>query len=506
MLGITKDMLLTGGGFAAAGGVIMATWGHISTIWRYIVGIVIGTSILKDEAGEAAMAFAFSKSLKSPIGKKVFGGTESYVHPKRWSETIAFECFGNDPVLIKHDNHYALLSLAINESSNVGMTENAYSTVSLRYFRWFFDPEKFINDAVEYYNNEKRQNTGVDEIKNNKISRFKITRYSARCFSGKTNLSIKNEGGEPNSPTSISPSARASRVERMIMMGVYRLLKWDREDLKMKPEDGKSPFTGYPFPDEVEEAIQELNGWLANEKWFRSKSIPWRRGWLLHGQPGTGKSTLTRALAMSFDLPIFIFDISGMSNNDFVESWEMMMASTPCIALIEDIDANFDGRTNIGASNPNVAHLTFDCLLNSISGVKQADGVFLIVTTNHVEKLDPALGIPDTTGKSTRPGRIDKAIHLGLMAEPQRRQLANHILSDYTELVEETIKLGEGETAAQFQSRCATLALDRFWADKKFLNKPIEVMHFNNNPSIELKSTPISKPPKNIRTLRTRRS
>jgi SpoVK/Ycf46/Vps4 family AAA+-type ATPase len=185
---------------------------------------------------------------------------------------------------------------------------------------------------------------------------------------------------------------------------------------------------------------------------------------------------------MSFDLPVYIFDLAGMTNDDLVRSWDEMMSNTPCIALIEDIDNIFDGRQYVGSTNPNIPHLTFDCLLNCISGVKQADGVFLIVTTNHLEKLDPAIGIPDTNGKSTRPGRIDKALHLGLMAEEQRLMLAKHILSDYPELVDETVKLGEGETAAQFQARCAHLALSKFWEEGKVIAKDSyeEVMHFQN--------------------------
>ncbi len=253
----------------------------------------------------------------------------------------------------------------------------------------------------------------------------------------------------------------------------------------MKPEEGQSPFTGYPFPDEVGEAIKELQCWLANEKWFRSKSIPWRRGWLLYGPPGTGKSTLVRALGMFFDLPVYIFDLSSMTNNDFVRSWDQMMSNTPCIALVEDMDAVFNGREYVGSMTQGVAHLTYDCILNCISGVKAADGVFLVVTTNHVDKMDVALGIPNREGKSTRPGRIDKAIHLGNMAEPQRRLLARHILSDYPELVEETVKLGDGETAAQFQARCAQLALSKFWTDEKFRNKTIEVVHIGNRKSGE---------------------
>ena len=485
-----KNTLATGGGIAAIIAIIVASWSYVCTAWRYLVGIVIGTTVLMDEAGQAAMAFAFSNSIRSPIGRKIFGGYESYVHPKRWLETVAYECIGGDPVIIRYGRQFALLSTGGNglSGSDIGNFNDNCDIVTLKYFRWFFNPEKFVIDAVEFYNAEKRQRNGDKNVIKNRISRFKIMRYAGRSI-GKLHQVEENFKTSSDSPSPAPPSTKNdTRIDRMIMLGVFRLLKWTREDLQLRPEEGQSPFTGYPFPDSVGSAIKELNGWLANEKWFRSKSIPWRRGWLLHGVPGTGKSTLVRALGMSFDLPVYIFDLSAMTNNDLVESWDSMMSNTPCIALIEDIDAIFDKRTFVGSSNPNIAHLTFDCLLNCISGVKQADGVFLVVTTNHLEKLDPALGIPDETGKSSRPGRIDKYIHLGLMAEPQRRALAKHILSDYPELIDATIAEGEGETAAQFQNRCAQLALSKFWQDDKFLSqvpKYSEVMHFESCPPPE---------------------
>lgn len=109
--------------------------------------------------------------------------------------------------------------------------------------------------------------------------------------------------------------------------------------------------------------------------------------------------------------------------------------------------------------------LSFDCLLNTISGVGNSDGVLLFITTNNLDKLDSALGT-ETEGKSSRPGRIDKILFLGLMQEPERRKLANLILEDFPEIIEEVVKLGEGETAAQFQDRCAQLALKKFWNKK----------------------------------------
>lgn len=464
-------------GLTAIGAIVATTWRHIATFGRYVVGIFIGTTVLKDEAGSAAMAFAFNRAIRSPLGMRVFGGYETYVHPKRWNEIVGYEGLGSDAMLIRYKRSFAIISLAgarLNETDTIGEKGDRSKTVKISYLRWFFNAEQFAIDAIEYYNAERRQSTEKNKKtqQSRRINRFKITRFSG---GGEHNEKDRQDGLA--APASVGASGGA---EHLVMTGIYRLLKWSREDLQVKPEEGQSPFTGYPFPPEVESAIKELDLWLGHEKWFRSKSIPWRRGWLLHGVPGTGKSTLVRALGMSFDLPVYIFDLAGMTNDDLVRSWDNMMSNTPCIALIEDIDNIFDGRKYVGSTNPNIPHLTFDCLLNCISGVKQADGVFLVVTTNHLEKLDAAIGIPDTTGKSSRPGRIDKALHLGVMGEEQRLMLAKHILSDYPELVEETVKLGEGETAAQFQARCAQLALSKFWAEGKKLvtgDRYEEVVH-----------------------------
>jgi SpoVK/Ycf46/Vps4 family AAA+-type ATPase len=132
------------------------------------------------------------------------------------------------------------------------------------------------------------------------------------------------------------------------------------------------------------------------------------------------------------------------------------------------------GRENILGENG--GGLSFDCLLNSISGVQNSDGVFLIVTTNHVEDLDPALGKPRTDKKvngsfiSTRPGRIDRAFELPVLDEVCRRKIAQRILKDYPEYIEQTVKDCAGDSGAQFQEKCAQIALKNFW-DRKDINE-----------------------------------
>src|SRR5258706_232173 len=110
--------------------------------------------------------------------------------------------------------------------------------------------------------------------------------------------------------------------------------------------------------------------------------------------------------------------------------------------------------------------LTFDCLLNCIDGVERSDGVFLIITTNYLEKIDSALAQIDN-GKATRPSRIDRVIE---MTNPDKNglyKIANRILKEYPDMINNVVIDGYNDTGAQFQERCVKFALDRFWKEKQ---------------------------------------
>src|SRR5204863_3788660 len=92
-----------------------------------------------------------------------------------------------------------------------------------------------------------------------------------------------------------------------------------------------------------------------------------------------------------------------------------------------------DGREPAPMPTP----LTFDCLLNCLDGVERSDGIFTIITTNDISKIDAALGqprkLPDGAVEfiSTRPGRIDKAVELTYMEVDDKKRMAKRILGEY---------------------------------------------------------------------------
>lgn len=121
--------------------------------------------------------------------------------------------------------------------------------------------------------------------------------------------------------------------------------------------------------------------------------------------------------------------------------------------MLEDIDGVFQGRKNTAKSGGMMSSggLTFDALLNCIDGVERADGVLLIVTTNHPDTVDPAL---------MRAGRVDRVVTFGALDYARRVELARRILGAGEAADRIAIESGD-VPAARFVEMCCRVALER---------------------------------------------
>lgn len=289
----------------------------------------------------------------------------------------------------------------------------------------------------------------------------------------------------------------------------YRLLGVSQNQLGRELKNKGNALENLFFPEEVKKLIEIVRLWVKSKKWYMEKSIPWKRGWLLYGPPGTGKTALARAFAEDLNLPIYLFNLAQMTNEGLIKAWQSMQLNVPCIALIEDIDNVFDKRKNIvqfssfgikgllnnnstnpdkDGSNSMVMPLTFDTLLNCIDGIDKTDGVFTIITTNDLTKIDDAIGVPKALDDgsfeflSTRPGRVDRAISLTYMNKENKIEMAQSILSDFPHKLNELkihISKNIKETPAQFQEYCSQIALTEYWKTQEESNSDDST--FSNN-------------------------
>ena len=162
--------------------------------------------------------------------------------------------------------------------------------------------------------------------------------------------------------------------------------------------------------DRIGKVLNDMRWFYGASDWYAERGVPWRRGYLFYGPPGTGKSSLIRALASELSLDIASLDIgrTTLTDDDLREA--MMCAPKGSLIAIEDVDAVFTQREG-GEKRSSVS---FSGLLNAIDGVAAQEGRALVMTTNHKERLDPAL---------IRPGRADVHAELGLVGASTARRL-----------------------------------------------------------------------------------
>lgn len=164
------------------------------------------------------------------------------------------------------------------------------------------------------------------------------------------------------------------------------------------------PLSSVILPDnQMKQIIGDVQTFLSREEWYHKMGIPYRRGYLFHGTPGSGKSSLVAAMAGEIGMSLYIVSLSGMTDDSELQSLLNNVSAPKAILLFEDIDQAKAATKRRSADethedSPLARSVTVSGLLNALDGVASRDGYITIMTTNHRKSLDPAL---------TRPGRID---------------------------------------------------------------------------------------------------
>jgi mitochondrial chaperone BCS1 len=160
-----------------------------------------------------------------------------------------------------------------------------------------------------------------------------------------------------------------------------------------------------------ERITADMEAFLASGAWYAEVGVPHRRGYLFHGPPGCGKTTFARAVAAHFRMDVYVVGIASAGMTDERLAIELGRTRPRSVLLLEDVECAFAERKR---EADNSSRVTFSGLLNALDGVAAQENRVLIMTTNHVERLDPAL---------IRPGRVDVQQYFGHLDADQARRL-----------------------------------------------------------------------------------
>ena len=214
-------------------------------------------------------------------------------------------------------------------------------------------------------------------------------------------------------------------------------------------------------PGEKEHLIEDVAQFRKSKARYQRLGIPYHRGYLLHGPPGTGKTSLVSALAAHFGLSIYTLNLTDLNDRSLMNAVNQVPAKS--VLLFEDIDCmkGSQARSTVGpaavqdAKEPTTPQqgVTLSGLLNVLDGFHAPTGVLFVMTTNDFERLDAAL---------LRPGRIDYKLYLGRASNHQKMELYRRFFPESSEAeAREFVEASRSsETMAEFQGLLLALEQD----------------------------------------------
>ncbi|OAQ57251.1 proteasome-activating nucleotidase [Pochonia chlamydosporia 170] len=216
---------------------------------------------------------------------------------------------------------------------------------------------------------------------------------------------------------------------------------WEKSSSMFRSVQGVSWDDLIQEPAVKDSLLKDVLSFFKSRESYASMEVPWKRGIILHGVPGNGKTLSIKALINSLstlDPPIPALVVKSFDNECSGPKWAMKdvfsqaRAMAPCVLIFEDLDSLVENETR-------------SYFLNEVDGIETNDGILMIGSTNHLGKLDDAI--------TKRPSRFDRKFHFKLPEEPERvaycRQWANRFADKGTvdfpdELCDVIAKLTDG--------------------------------------------------------------
>ena len=168
----------------------------------------------------------------------------------------------------------------------------------------------------------------------------------------------------------------------------------------------------------------DFERFFASKEMYAAHGIPWKRGVLLLGPPGNGKSHTVKALVNHLGLPaLYIKSLLSQHSTEHAGIQSIFKKArdmAPCLLILEDLDSHLQKGNR-------------SFFLNELDGFASNEGVLTLATSNYPERLDPSI--------LQRPSRFDRKYHFNLPALAERRRYLEY----WNERAEETLRMDPAE-------------------------------------------------------------
>lgn len=163
-----------------------------------------------------------------------------------------------------------------------------------------------------------------------------------------------------------------------------------------------------------ERLLADFQNFKEHEPDFVRLGVPYHRGYLFYGPPGSGKTSIAKAIASEFGMDVYYMPLSDIASDADLLT---MVSRVPagCVLLLEDVDVAHAAKERDDEGEQPKA--TLSGLLNAIDGVATPHGLIVVMTTNKRDALDAAV---------IRPGRVDLELHIDYVTETQLTDMFRH--------------------------------------------------------------------------------
>lgn len=205
--------------------------------------------------------------------------------------------------------------------------------------------------------------------------------------------------------------------------GVFR---FDRGDWSRVSDVAKRPLDTVVIDQSIKDSlVGNIESWMQSRDWYEARGLPYKLTCVLRGPPGTGKTSLIKALAGHLGMNVCAMNLSAMTDDSFESA--LVHAPRNSFVVIEDIDSSTATKARQSLKSAAVAKkdedgdaalaqtisgLSLSGILNALDGILSLDGKIVFLTTNAYDVLDPAL---------VRKGRVDHTYEIGRLTDTEVR-------------------------------------------------------------------------------------